>query len=144
MALSLKELVQLCIEHKSLLPESSHHFIEDMEHRIEKFKDKAFASPRQMKYLSTMIGGHVPKPEVEEKPKSRIQELREKRDKLISASRKRAMREVDAEYKTFAAAARLAAGEIRVADEVTAQAVHARTGKQLRRRDKLAVRYTKR
>lgn len=141
---TLRELIANCVEYRDQMDERHHRFVDDMEKKWELYGEITVVSPRQMSYLRRLCAQYMPKPVADDKPKSKLQELREKRDKLRHAINRRAKREREHEMDSFGVASRLLAGELKVSDEPTAKIRHAKTAKELRKNDKLAVRYTKR
>ena len=129
MALPLKDLISIVEQNREKMGEAPQRFIASMIAKRDKFGDSVFATPRQMKYLRILIGRFCPMPEEEPRTKSNIQILREKRDALLKASRKRAGREREREFDEFAAVSKLKSGEVAVKDAPTAKIRRARTYK---------------
>lgn len=129
MALPLKDLISLVEQNREKMGEQPQDFISSMIAKRDKFGDRLYASPRQMKYPRSLAGQFCEMPEESERPKSNLQILREKRDALLKASRKRAGRERERQFDQFAVVGKLKAGELAVKDAPTAKIRRARTYK---------------
>jgi hypothetical protein len=130
MALPLKELISICEENRELIGEQSYKFIDDMVARRNRFGDSLYASPRQLKYLRILVGRFCPvESQSEEKPKSKIEQLREKRDALLRASKRRATAEKVREQQQYLVMGKLRNGELQVSDTPTARIRHQRSVK---------------
>jgi hypothetical protein len=122
-------MVDLCEQSLEKLPAECHHFIRDMVAYRDRFSDNLWATPKQQQYLRLLISRYklITVEDVNDKPKSKLQLLREKRDKLISTSAKRAKKERKRERLQFQTMSALAGGELRVSDAPTARIKHDKT-----------------
>lgn len=80
------QITQQLLERVDRLDARSQDFVRQMQMRADKFGDEAFYSPKQIKYLTALYRQHVVA-DPTERPKSNLEKLREKRDKLLRRSR---------------------------------------------------------
>jgi hypothetical protein len=126
---TLKDMVDWCEAGLEKIPVSSHKFINDMIVFRDKHGENFYATPGQMRYLTSLICRHslAPTKEDNEKPKSKLEMLREKRDKLLRDSERRAKKERERQRKQDCVFGRIAAGGLFVSDGPTTAIRHDKT-----------------
>lgn len=124
--LSLKELIELCVENKLTIGSEHHGFIDDMSARLGRFKDATFVSPKQMSYLRNLLGRYVSIPfdESPGKPKSRLEELKAKKQAMMHRHRISSVRAGKRRGAANRLTVQIRMGELQVADTVTAKMRH--------------------
>jgi len=127
MSMSLREAIETIKANRAFVPAHCDSFVEQMIAGLEKYGDSFFVSRRQRGFLCAIIGQYLPQTKTSDKPKSRLQELKEKKAMLLAQSRRAALRKTSVNNQKSIALAKLGAGELQVSDAPTAKMRHAKS-----------------
>jgi hypothetical protein len=137
----VSKIIRYLEERADQLNEKGRAFVRDMVERLDRHGDKLYCTWKQRTYL---IGLYAITQKTEpEKPKSRLEELKERRAKLLSKTGKRRRRKGRATTLEAMGATRIIK-EMALATPVTARMTHRKNIDRQLDNNKLLIRGTKR